>query len=82
MDCKSIDEFSSPLRKLVLCFKTGRDSWKGKHQTLKMQCKLLENQNRAVEKSREQWRERSLVAEKLVKELELELQRSKKATLR
>ena len=81
MECKSIDGFSSPLRKLVLCFKTGRDSWKVKHQALKIQCKLLQNQTRAVEKSREQWRERSLVAEKRLRELELELQRSKKVTL-
>lgn len=81
MDAKSIDEFSSPLRKLVLCFKAGRDSWKDKHQTLKMHCKLLQNHTRAVEKSREQWRERSLAAEKRVKKLELELQRSKKAAL-
>lgn len=60
MECKSIDDFTTPTRKLLQFFIGSRDNWKSKYQSLKARLKLLENQNRAVEKSRRQWRERAL----------------------
>ena len=51
-----------------------REGWKEKHHQLKRTCKLLQNQPRAVEKSRESWRERATPAEPRVAELERELE--------
>ena len=79
MECRSIDEFSSPLKKLLQRFLESRDSWKAKHQAIKADHKLLQNQARAVEKSREQWRKQALDLKKRVQELENELQSQKKA---
>lgn len=65
-----LHQFASPVAKLVRFFKKSRDRWKAKHGGLKKQCKLLLNQTRAVEKSRERWRERAHLAEKRVLELQ------------
>jgi Skp family chaperone for outer membrane proteins len=78
MECKSIDEFSSPLKKLVQFFQASRDSWKAKYQAIKADHKLLQNQTRAVEKSRELWRKRAFKSQKRLKELERELDNQKK----
>jgi hypothetical protein len=72
-----LDEFSSSLSKLARFFKRSRDGWKAKHHELKAEAKLLRNQTRAVEKSREQWRERASVAEQRVAELEVQLEQLK-----
>ena len=69
----SVDEFRSPLRKLVRFFQRSRDNWKSKCQDAKMQCKLMGNHVRAVEKSRAEWRCRAEKSEQRVHELELEL---------
>jgi peptidoglycan hydrolase CwlO-like protein len=69
----TVDEFRSPLRKLVRFFQHSRDSWKGKCQDAKKQCKLMGNQVRAVEKSRAEWRSRAEQSEQRVRELEQEL---------
>jgi chromosome segregation ATPase len=79
MECKSLDGFSSPLKKLVKVFYVSRETWKDKHQAIKAECKLLQNQTRAVEKSREQWRNRASEAEKRLKELQRELKAQKKS---
>jgi hypothetical protein len=67
---KDLDELLSPASKLLPHFKKSRDGWKGKHHEVKKEHKLLSNQTRAVEKSREKWRERAKTAEQRVKELE------------
>ena len=72
-----LNQFSSPVSKLVRFFKKSRDGWKGKHQELKKEAKLLTNQTRAVEKSREQWRERASTAEQRVAELERQMEELK-----
>ena len=69
----SVDEFRSPLRKLVRFFQVSRDNWKGKYQELKKQAKLMGNQVRAVEKSRAHWRARAEQSEQRVQQLEHEL---------
>jgi hypothetical protein len=77
MVSKDLDELSSPPRKLLPFFKTSRDGWKAKHHEVKEECKLLSNQVRAVEKSREKWRARAEAAEQRVKELEREIEQLK-----
>lgn len=72
-----LTQFASPVSKLVRFFEKSRDGWKAKHQELKRTCKLLQNQTRAVEKSRESWRERVVTAEQRIVELEHEIERLK-----
>ena len=50
-------EYSSPAHKLIKFFRSSRDKWKAKHQRVKKELKLSQNQMRAVEKSRVKWRQ-------------------------
>lgn len=70
-------EYLSPVSKLLPFFVKSRDGWKKKHHAVKEECKLLSNQVRAVEKSREDWRERARTAEQRVTELEREIEELK-----
>jgi hypothetical protein len=70
--------WKSPLRILVRFFKRSRDQWKAKYVELKQQCKLLSNQVRAVQKSREKWREDAVRAQGEVVRLRQELCEAKK----
>ncbi len=79
METNGLETLVSPVRKLVRFFRTSRDRWKAKHQQLKQSCKLLRNQTRAVEKSREQWRESAKAADQRIAELEAEVERLKNA---
>lgn len=72
-----LDQFTSPGRKLLPFFINSRDSWKAKHHELKKQIKLVSNQARAVEASREQWRERATAAERRAAELERQIEELK-----
>ena len=64
------DEYLSPLKKLVVFFRNSRDQWKAKHHEVKKIVKILQNQTRAVERSRQIWRTRAESAERQAKELE------------
>ena len=72
-----VREYTSPLRKLVTFFKKSRDKWKRKCQAAKDQNKLLKNQTRAVEQSRDQWNELARERAKRITELERELELEK-----
>jgi hypothetical protein len=72
-----LTRFASPVVKLAQFFEKSRDRWKAKYLKLKRTCKLLGNQTRAVEKSRESWRERAAAAERRVGELEREVEQIK-----
>ena len=72
-----LNQFSSPVSKLVRFFKNSRDGWKAKHQELKKTAKLLANQTRAVEKSRDSWQERANAAEQRITELERQIEELK-----
>jgi len=72
-----LDRFRSPGRKLLPFFVTSRDNWKAKHHELKKEAKRLSNQVRAVEASREQWRERATAAERRAAELERQIEELK-----
>lgn len=76
---KYLSKFSSPARKLVQFFEQSRDGWKAKQRKLKEEQKLLLNQTRAVEKSRDEWRKRAFEAQQRVKELEREVEELKSA---
>ena len=52
---RQVPTWKSPLRKLARFFGRSRDRWKAKYAALKKSFKLLVNQVRAVEKSREKW---------------------------
>jgi len=69
--------YKSPTAKLLKFFPESRDRWKAKCQALRCEIKKLANQTRAVEKSREHWRERARTAQKRVIELEQELEELK-----
>ena len=72
-------QFKSPVAKLVTFFRTSRDGWKRKCQDARQKNKLLSNQVRAVEKSREQWKERAKSESQRAGRLERELEALKTA---
>ncbi|MFN0053935.1 MAG: hypothetical protein ACKV0T_17285 [Planctomycetales bacterium] len=69
--------FKSPMRKLLAFFQRSRDAWKSKYMALNERCKLLSNQVRAVEKSRQKWRQEAAEAQQLLQQLQQELERVK-----
>ena len=69
-----VQEFKSPVRKLLRFFHQSRDGWRRKHHQLRARCKRLSNQVRAVERSREQWKTRVKEQEQRMRELERELE--------
>jgi muramoyltetrapeptide carboxypeptidase LdcA involved in peptidoglycan recycling len=69
--------FKSPVMKLVRFFESSRDKWKAKHHKVKQQLKLMGNQVRAVEKSRNHWKEVAQQERQRVRELTLELEKQK-----
>ena len=66
--------YRSPTSKLLKFFPQSRDRWKAKCQAVRRENKKLANQARAVEKSREHWKELARVARQRVAELEQELE--------
>jgi hypothetical protein len=70
--------FKSPVSKLLRFFVTSRDGWKAKHHQLQRQLKKEQNQVRAVERSRQEWRTRAEAAQQRIRELESELAESQK----
>lgn len=72
-----VQEYSSSPRKLVRCFRASRDGWKKKCQKAKQANKLLKNQVRAVEHSREQWRRQAADLQLRVAELNAEVSKNR-----
>ena len=71
--------FKSPPKKLVKFFRLSRDGWKSKYQQLKRDHKKQINQVRAVEKSREHWKEVALQERRKSRELSRQLEEQKRA---
>ncbi len=67
-------EYSSPAHKLIKFFRSSRDSWKTKHQLVKKELKLAQNQVRAVEKSRTKWRQEAEATRVEIVRLQTELE--------
>jgi hypothetical protein len=74
----STKEWKSPAYKLVDFFFDSRNRWKTKCKQLKRERKRMQNQVRAVEKSRENWAVRAAQAELRVRELEKEVENLKR----
>jgi predicted nucleic acid-binding Zn-ribbon protein len=70
MGTRSLDEMTTPTRKLLAFFQRSRDGWKEKYLALKDRAVLLSNQVYAVEKSRDTWRARAKDAERQLAELQ------------
>jgi hypothetical protein len=62
-------EFRSPLRKLMVFFKTSRDKWKEKCQESKYQAKLLKRRLDNLRINCDQWQQRCQQAEARCEEL-------------
>lgn len=71
-----VREYTSPVRKLIGCFRISRNKWKQKSQEARRQNKLLKNQTRAVEQSRDHWKELARERSNRIAELELELEKT------
>lgn len=69
--------YKSPTAKLLKFFPQSRDRWKAKCQAVRVENKKLTNQTRAVEKSRERWKELARSRQRRIDELERELQELK-----
>jgi chromosome segregation ATPase len=69
--------WKSPLRKLARFFGRSRDRWKAKYAALKKAYKLMVNQVRAVEKSREKWKQDAKQAQQQLCRLQQELEELK-----
>jgi chromosome segregation ATPase len=69
--------WKSPLRKLARFFGRSRDRWKAKYTALKGAHKLRGNQVRAVEKSREKWKQEAKQAQQQLRQLRQELEELK-----
>ncbi len=70
-------EFTSPPHKLIKFFRSSRDNWKSKHQQVKKELKLAQNQVRAVEKSRAKWRQDAEATRAEIARLQTELEEVK-----
>ena len=64
-----LDEFKTPLRKMLRKLLTSRDKLRNKYQVLREQLRVAQNQVRAVENSRQLWKDRAISAEKEVETL-------------
>src|SRR5262245_28121083 len=70
--------YKSPVSKLLPFFERSRNRWKEKHHSLKAKCKKLSNQVRAVEKSRQLWKQLVQEEQQRIRELERELEELKR----
>jgi hypothetical protein len=60
---KAIEEYKSPGHKLISMLHVGRDKLRLKYASLRVNLRTAQNHVRAVEKSREMWRQRAEAAE-------------------
>ena len=75
----SVQFWKSSWRKLARFFKRSRDQWKAKYMDMKKEHKLMGNQVRAVEKSRQNWRQVARQAQQQLRRLQGELEEHKKS---
>lgn len=75
-----VGQYRSPRKKLLRFFVGSRDSWKAKCAEAIEGRKLMANQVRAVEKSREQWRILAEERKRQIAELEGEMAELKSPT--
>lgn len=81
MGTRSLDEMTTPTKKLLAFFQRSRDGWKEKYLAPKNRSILLSNQVYAVEKSRDTWRARAKEDEQQLAELQSKNVNQRHATL-
>lgn len=67
-----MQEFKSPVSRLVRLFQKGRDNWKEKALEKQKKVRALEVKVRDLLESREQWKNRALAAEAKLREQNVE----------
>ena len=72
----TLNDFKSPKHKIFAMLIAGRGKWKAKHHEAKKRLKLAGNQIRAVTKSRENWRNRALEAERQLHRVQVDLKKT------
>lgn len=72
-------EYTSPSVKLIQFFWNSRNQWKRKCQEAKKQNKLLSNQTRAVEHSRDHWKQLANERAERIAEMEEQLKKKRAA---
>jgi len=73
MESLDTAQLKSPIKKLVGFFRRSRDKWKAKYFVKRDESILLANKVRAIQKSREHWRELAEVAQQKAKQATAEL---------
>lgn len=76
---QAISDLKSPVRKLLRVFRAGRDGWKAKYRDLKAEFRAMYGQVRAVEKSRDKWKQEAKQVRRQLRQLQKELEQSKKS---
>jgi uncharacterized protein YlxW (UPF0749 family) len=71
----SVDDYKSPVRKLVPFFKNSRDKWKAKCQDAKYQVKLLKNRIRHMDKRKAELKQQVKALKKELKQVQNREQR-------
>ncbi len=66
----TVDDFKSPVRKLVPFFKNSRDKWKAKCQDAKYQVKLLNNRIRHMAKRKDELKQQVKSLKKELKQVQ------------
>jgi DNA repair exonuclease SbcCD ATPase subunit len=64
-----LDELKTPLRKMLSKLIVSRDKLRSKYKVLREQLRVAQNQVRAVENSRQLWKDRAIIAEKEIETL-------------
>ena len=73
-----MQEFKSPISRLVRLFRNGRDNWKEKALEKQKKLRALEIKVRDLSTSRENWKNRALIAESKLSQQNLEEGRKQK----
>lgn len=81
VDSVETKAWRTPLPKLLRLFHDSRAKWKQKYAESSKKNKLLNNQVRAVEKSREQWRQLAEQAQQEARWLREELESLKRGSV-
>jgi len=74
METVDTPRLKSPVKKLADFFHRSRDKWKAKYFVKRNESILLANKVRAVEKSRQHWKELAQSAQQHAKQAKAELQ--------
>ena len=69
--------YKSPLKKLAQFFKRSRDGWKAKYHEVKRLCRQMSSRLRAVEASRDRWKQAAKATKREADRLQQEVEELK-----